>query len=138
MRRRPAIAAVATLACAVALVSVAGAAGGGGTYKGRTAQKRPVQVAVAARSVTLVRVKIRLRCLDGGVLYDDLSDFQPTDLRSRGRFSDVQYGSTDVVHWRGRVRARSVRGKIRVKDRLRSGVTCDSGFVGFAARPAGS
>lgn len=135
MSGRLAAAAIAVLGCGAVLVASAGAAGEAGTYRGKTAQKMRIQASVAGQSVTLVRVKVRLRCLDGGVLYDDLSDFQPSPLRSRGRFSDVQYGPGDVVHWRGRVRSRSLRGKIRVRDRLDNGVTCDSGFVGFAARP---
>lgn len=106
-------------------------------YRGSTAQKNTIRLSVTSKAVTLRRVTIRLRCLDGGVLYDDLEDFEPSPLRRRGRFSDVQFGAGDVVRWRGRVRRGSVRGKIRVKDRLESGVSCDSGFVGFAARPAG-
>ena len=135
MSRRLAAVAVAALICVGPLAPDTGAVGGQ-TFKGKTAQKFRIQLSVEPGSVTLVRVKVRLRCLDGGVLYDDLSDFQFSPLRSRGRFADLQYGTTDVVRWRGRVRKGSVRGKLRVRDRGESGATCDSGFVGFATKPA--
>jgi len=125
-------------ACALlAVVAISAAQAPTGAYRGTTEQNRKVQLRVTAHTVTLIRLKIRLRCLDGSILYDDLSDFAPTRLQTRGRFADVQVGPTDEVLWRGRVRARSVRGKLRVKDKVAGNVSCDSGFVGFAARPAG-
>jgi len=103
-------------------------------FKGKTAQNYNIRVTVIGKRVYLIRFKIRLRCLDGGILFDDLSDFEATRLRAKGRFADLQFGSTDEVRWRGRLRGRTVRGMLRVKDKVRGSVPCDSGQVGFAVR----
>lgn len=103
-------------------------------FRGRTKQDKRIQLAVSRSRITLVRVKVQLRCHDGGLLYDDLSDFEATELRRGSRFSDVQVGPSDEVHLQGRVRGRGVRGKLRVQDTLRGGIRCDSGFVPFSAR----
>jgi hypothetical protein len=101
--------------------------------RGRTAQKQRVKVRVDGTSVKMLHFRARLRCRNGDVLVVDESGFQSTPLRGR-RFHDVQVGSTDEVFFRGRVSGGSVRGKLRVKDRLRKhGVRCTSRWIGFRA-----
>ncbi len=125
----------------VALLSIAlfaTATASAGLYKGKTAQKLKIAIAPAGEHrIKLLRFKIRLRCRDGSLLYDDLSDFEPARLKRDGRFSDLQAGPSDEVIWRGRVRGRKVDGQLRVKDRLENGVPCDSGSVGFAVQQVG-
>ena len=106
-------------------------------YSGKTAQKFHLSVETGKGTITLLRFKIRLRCRDGSLLFDDLSDFEPARLRGGGRFSDLQAGPTDEVVWRGRLGGTKVSGIVRVRDELKSGVPCDSGSVGFAARQGG-
>lgn len=108
----------------------------GRPHRGKTAQKLNIAISLRGQhQLRLLRVKVRLRCRDGGLLYDDLSDFEPTRLRPGGRFADLQVGPTDRVSWRGRLRGGRIVGRIRVTDRLRNGVPCDSGAVSFTARP---
>jgi hypothetical protein len=102
-------------------------------FKGKTAQKRKVRLAVGRNSMKMLRFTIDLQCRNGTTLVVDESGFQPTPLRGR-RFRDVQFGRTDTVFFRGRVTARGVRGRLRVKDRLKSGVRCSSRWVAFRAR----
>lgn len=123
------------MACALLVPGPAGAARPA-VYRGKTAQGRPLQLSVGAREITLVRFKVRMLCRDSSLLFGDLSDFEPSRLRGTS-FADIQYGPHDVVRWRGRVKGASVSGTLRVKDRLKSGVRCDSGPVRFRVKRAG-
>ncbi len=104
-------------------------------FKGKTAQKRPVKVAVGGNVLKLLHFKANLRCRDGSTLVVDERGFVPTKIKGNGSFHDVQVGSTDEVFIRGKRRGKVVRGKIRVKDRLRKGGTrCQSKWIKFAAK----
>jgi hypothetical protein len=131
-----ALGALAALA-AIALPGGAQASPDTHPYSGKTAQKFHLSVATGKGTITLLRFKIRLRCRDGSLLFDDLSDFEPARLRGGGRFSDLQAGGSDEVIFRGRLAKDKVSGILRVRDKLKSGVPCDSGSVGFAVRRVG-
>ncbi len=103
-------------------------------FKGRTGQKRVVRLKTEKHALRIVRFNIRLSCRDGSILIDEESGFVRTPIH-RGRFRDVQVGSTDTVMIRGKAKGRAVRGRLRVKDRLGRGVRCDSRWVKFSARP---
>jgi hypothetical protein len=123
------------LLCAALLPPPGGARNQGHTpYKGKTAQKRPIQISVSQGSLTLIRFKVKLLCRDGSLLFADASDFEATPLSASGRFSDTQRGKSDVVSWTGRLAKGKIKGNLRVKDRLASGVRCDSQAVGFEAK----
>ena len=102
-------------------------------YRGKTSQKQKIQLSSGPGQIIPIRFKVKLICRDGSLLHADLSDFQASPLERSGRFSDVQRGPTDAVSWRGRLRDHKVSGSMRVKDRLPSGVRCDSGRVRFSA-----
>jgi hypothetical protein len=128
----------ALLVCA--LLTANGATAGAAqkrVFKGSTAQDRGIRVAVTKRSIQIKRFKIRLSCRDGSILILDESGFLRTPVRRNGRFRDAQYGRTDEVLIRGRVSRGVVRGRLRVKDKLNSGVRCRSQWVAFTARPRG-
>lgn len=105
-------------------------------YRGKTSQGRPIAVAAAPGRVTLLRFAVRALCRDGSVLHATVDGFEPTTVGPRGRFADVQYGSSDAVSWKGKVASGQISGSLRVKARLRSGVGCDSRTVRFKARRA--
>lgn len=129
--------ALTALCCPLALSASSTSAGAaqGERYTGKTAQKFTITLSVGERRIQMLRFKIRLRCRDGSLLFDDLSDFEPARLKRGGRFSDLQFGPTDEVIARGRVGKGRVSGKLRVRDKLANGVPCDSGAVGFSAAP---
>lgn len=106
-------------------------------FKGSTAQDRGIRVAVQKRSVQIKRFKIELGCRDGSRLILDESGFLRTPVRGNGSFRDVQYGRTDTVYIRGKMRGNSVRGRLRVKDKLRNGVRCHSRWVSFRVKQRG-
>ncbi|HEX6229589.1 MAG TPA: hypothetical protein VFZ41_09045 [Solirubrobacterales bacterium] len=126
----------AVLVCA--LVSVNGATAADAApkrvFKGKTAQKRNIRLDVRPGSIKVIRFKARLACRDGTTLIVDESGFVRTPIR-RGRFRDVQVGRTDEVFFRGTVKRRVVRGRLRVKDKLRNGVRCRSRWIRFTVRP---
>jgi hypothetical protein len=128
----------AVLGCA--LVSINGATVADAAveriFTGRTAQQLSIRLGVDPEGITMIRFKARLTCRGGSFLTVDESGFQWTPVK-RGRFRDVQVGRTDEVFFRGRVGPRSVRGRLRVKDRLGNGVRCSSPWIGFRARPVG-
>ncbi len=115
---------------------VASAAKGSGSrkfLKGKTAQHHPVKFARRGGKLDLIHFVAKLRCSDGTILTDYESGFLPTPVRG-GKLSDHQVGSSDDVFIRAKVHGRSVRGKIRVKDKLRHGkVRCDSRWFKFSA-----
>lgn len=129
------------LVCGLIGVEVAGpaaAAGGSRNFlKGRTAQKHPVKLARKGRKVKMIRFVAKLHCSDGTILTDYESGFLPTPVRG-GKLRDHQIGSTDDVFIRAKLKGRRVRGRLRVKDKLRHGkVRCDSHWLKFSAHPAG-
>ncbi|HET9162667.1 MAG TPA: hypothetical protein VFN89_04380 [Solirubrobacterales bacterium] len=104
-------------------------------YKGKTAQRRPVRITMRGDMLKLRHFTARLRCKGGAALIVDESGFQRTPVRRGGAFRDVQVGSTDEVLFRGRASGKAVRGRIRVKDRLRrGGPRCASPWLAFHAR----
>jgi hypothetical protein len=123
----------------LAMRSMAPAAATGGSYRGKTAQGFRLRARLDSRrhQIFLVRVKVKLRCRDGGLLYDDLSNFEASSLEAGGRFADMQLGPTDEVQWNGRVSGGRLQGNLRVKDKVSGGVQCDSGTVRFGARRIG-
>ena len=136
MRGVRSLACLTLLGLFLALPATAPAAGN--RFSGHTAQGFSLRARLAGKQIFLVRVKVKLRCRDGGLLYDDLSDFEASRLRRGGRFADVQFGPSDEVHWQGRVNGARLHGNLRVKDRLGNGVRCDSGTVRFTIRRQGS
>lgn len=126
----------AALACALLALSalaLAPAAEAGRVYKGKTAQRHPIKIAMRAKSLKVLHFKAKLRCRDGSILIDDESGFLPTPIKGNGSFRDAQVGSTDEVLIRGRRGGHAVRGKIRVTDRVGK-VRCNSKWIKFSAR----
>jgi hypothetical protein len=122
---------------ALGLVGVQVSAAEAATYKGKTAQKRAIRFSGNAKSIDLKRVKVELKCRNGTILVDDVSGFLATPLRSGGKFQDRQFGSTDTVWFRGKRTGKRISGKLRVTDKLGSGVRCNSGWVKFNAKLTG-
>ena len=106
-------------------------------YRGKSDQSRPIQFSTSQNQITLIRFKVKMLCRDGSLLSGDASDFEASALRANGAFADVQHGNTDTVAFKGRVKGNQLKGTLRVKDRLKSGVRCDSGPVSFTAKRAG-
>lgn len=130
------------MACALVTASaVQGATAATGaermTMKGRTGQRYHIALRARGRTVEIMRFSIKLSCRDGSVLIDEESGFQRTPVKAGGSFRDDQLGSTDEVLFGGRLRGHAARGRVRVKDRLGSGVRCDSHWVRFSARARG-
>lgn len=104
-------------------------------YKGKTAQKRPVRITKRGDSIKLRHFVAALKCRNGVRLIVSESGFVRTPLRGNGSFNDVQVGRTDEVFFKGRVRGKLVRGKVRVKDRLhKRGPRCASRWINFRAK----
>ena len=137
MRFKLFIGAVLTCALVSANVAVAAEAAPKRVFKGSTAQKRAIWVAVQPRSIRILRFKAQLSCRDGSRLIVDESGFLRTPVRGNGSFRDVQVGRTDEVFIRGQLRRGVVRGKLRVTDKLNSGVRCNSRWIRFSAKPRG-
>jgi hypothetical protein len=127
---------VCLLVCAL-LCSAQAIAQKQAVYRGKTSQKRAIQIASSPGKIAPIRFKVKMLCRDGSLLFGDASDFEPTPLSASGRFSDTQYGTTDTVAWKGQVKGHTLSGTLRVKDRLKSGVRCDSGPVRFSAELKG-
>jgi len=136
MRFRLAIGAM--MVCALMLVAEGAPLAGAApkrVYKGKTAQKRPVRITKRANSIKLRHFTAALKCRNGVGLIVSESGFVRTPLRGNGGFNDVQVGSTDEVFFKGRVRGKLVRGKVRVKDRLhKRGPRCASKWINFRAK----
>ncbi len=135
MKRKRAVLGM-TLVCVLVTV-LSGQAGGvppsRHSMKGRTVQRYRIVLRAHRRTVEIRRFTIKLSCRDGSTLVDEESGFQRTRLRRGGRFHDDQVGSTDEVWIDGRLGGRGARGKVRVSDRLGSGVRCNSHWVRFTA-----
>jgi hypothetical protein len=124
------------VACGLLAVGVAVPADGAkrNALRGKTKQGFQIKMAVKNRSVKLLRFKIDLKCRDGSNLQVTESGFVKTPVSSKGKFRDVQYGSTDTVYLRGKMRGNRVGGRLRVKDKLGNGVRCQSRWVKFNVR----
>jgi uncharacterized protein YdeI (BOF family) len=105
-------------------------------YRGKTSQGKAIQIASSPKQIAPIRFKVKMLCRDGSLLFGDATDFEATPLSASGSFSDTQYGNTDTVIWKGKVKKNQVKGTLRVKDRLQSGVRCDSGPISFTAKRA--
>lgn len=121
------------LALVLAMTALAGAAARY-SFSGRTAQKHSIRFLVRGHSLYGLGFIIDLSCSDGSTVTDYQRGFQPMPIRSDGRFSDVQSGSTDVVRVSGTLKGKAVSGRLRVTDRLSRTVACDSRTVAFTAR----
>jgi hypothetical protein len=119
---------------------VAGLAGGAdaaprGKAKGRTAQGYRITLAMRGdRSFRILGFKADLECRDGTLLQLEEGGFLPTIVRPNGTFHEMQYGRTDRVYVRGRVRRGSVQGRLRLTDRYGKGNPCKSRWIKFHAR----
>lgn len=102
------------------------------TLSGRTAPHRKVALKVGGRQVLLRSFSIESRCRDGSTLIDAESGFEPSALRA-GRFEDVQSGSTDTVHFAGKVKGAEATGTLEVTDKVGK-VDCSSPKVRFTAQ----
>lgn len=135
MRR---IAACLILTCSAMAISAAfalAASQSESKYVGKTKQHRTIRLKANAKHVRLQSFAIELHCRDGSVLVDQESGFEPTALK-RGKFNDKQYGSTDTVIYKGKVRGRKITGTVKVRDRLGK-VKCSSPTVKFTAKRRG-
>ena len=132
MRARRILACLAAALVAAVLCASLATAKGSGTYRGKTAQGKPIKVKAGPAFLTLGGFQIRLLCHDGSLLFASVSGFEPTPVKG-GRFADRQYGKSDTVTWDGKVSAGKVKGRLEVEDRLASGMHCVSGPVRFRA-----
>lgn len=125
------------LACALATLGAGEAVAGSAArkpVKGRTSQRYRIVLRARERTVEIMRFTIKLSCRDGSTLVDEESGFQRTPVKPGGGFRDDQRGSTDEVWIRGRFRGRRAQGRVRVSDKIASGVRCDSHWIRFVAR----
>jgi hypothetical protein len=121
----------------VALSADAFAAGQGAKVAtGKTGQGRTIRLKVMPGAVKLLGFSIELRCAGGYTLVDQESNFLPSATNRSGRFHDAQVGSTDEVQIRGRLSGSTVKGRVRVRDRLGKH-RCASHWVKFSARQRG-
>jgi hypothetical protein len=104
-------------------------------YVGKTKQHRTIRLRANAKHVRMQGFAIQLHCRNGSVLIDQESGFEPSPLR-HGKFNDKQFGSTDTVIYKGRVRRGKITGTLKVRDRLGK-VRCSSPTVKFTARRRG-
>jgi hypothetical protein len=104
-----------------------------GKLRGRTAQGYPISVAMGSGSIRLLTFKADLECRDGTSLQLEEGGFLPSPLRGNGSVSEAQYGNTDTVYIRARVRGDSVRGRLRLTDRYGKGNPCKSHWIKFHA-----
>lgn len=105
-----------------------------GTLKGRTAQGYGIRVAMqGGNSFKLLGFKADLECRDGTALQLEEGGFLPSRVRPNGTFHEVQYGNTDTVFIRGRVKDGAIRGRLRLTDRYGKGNPCKSRWIKFHA-----
>lgn len=125
------------LVCSLVGVEMASAAEAASrdVAKGRTAQGYRIKLAMrSGHSFKILHFKADLKCRDGSILQLDESGFQPTIVKRNGSFREVQYGSTDKVFIRGRVKGRKVTGKLRLTDRYGKRNPCKSRWIKFRAK----
>lgn len=102
---------------------------------GKTAQGYRIKaVKQGAAKLRLVSFKADLQCRDGTILQLDEGGFLPTAVR-KGRFKDTQFGRTDTIWMRGKVKRTGVRGWLRLTDKLgKKRIHCASRWIGFQVR----
>lgn len=105
------------------------------TFEGKTSQGYGIKVLVKERAFRVHVFQIDLRCRDGSELGLILGGYLWKKVGAAGRFRDAQFGLTDSTYFRGRLRERRIRGRLRVTDRLRDGTRCASRWIGFSATP---
>jgi hypothetical protein len=135
-KKLSAVAACVVLAAVTTSIDAIAADHQGSVARGRTGQGRGIRVKVMSDHIRLLGFSIELNCSGGYLLVDQESGFEPTAVSHGGRLRDRQYGSTDEVLVRGRLQGRTVRGQIRVRDRLGKH-RCSSPWVSFHARARG-
>lgn len=123
---------------AVAAVAADAIAAGhaGHVARGHTGQGRAIRMKVMPGQIKLQSFSIELHCSGGYVLVDAESGFEPTSVSHGGHLRDHQWGSTDEVLLRGHLKGHTVRGQIRVRDRLGKH-RCSSPWVKFTAKERG-
>jgi hypothetical protein len=117
---------------AVSAAFALAASNGETKYVGKTKQHRNIRLKANDQHLRLQSFSIELHCRDGSVLVDQESGFEPTAIRG-GKFNDKQFGSTDTIIYKGKVRGAKVTGTVKVRDRLGK-VRCSSPTVKFTAR----
>ncbi len=132
MRKTMMLIATCALGCAALAIDTASAEPQSGPMKGRTGQGRAIRLQLKQDSVRIKAFTIEARCRDGDYLIIEEGGFLPTKIGKGGRIHDYQYGKTDKVWIRGRLKGRRLRGTIRVTDRWGK-VKCNSGWVRFHA-----
>ena len=132
MRRIAPCLILSCIAMAVPASFALAATGGGTKYVGKTKQHRKIRLTASATQVRMQSFAIELHCRDGSALVDQESGFEPSRLRG-GKFNDTQYGSTDTVTFKGKVRGSKITGTLKVKDRVGK-VRCTSPTVKFTAQ----
>lgn len=125
---------IAALACSLVLGWATADAAPAQTLNGKTAQGYRIKLGVRGHTLKILNFKVELSCRDGSTLLLDEGGFLPTPVKRNGEFRDAQFGRTDTVRFKGRLRSGSVRGLLRVTDKLRNGVDCRSRWIGFVAR----
>jgi hypothetical protein len=128
--------AATSMCVVVGLVAVSDATAAGRNGKvasGKTGQGRSIRIKVMPNAVKLLSFSIELRCGGGYTLIDQESNFLPSPTSRTGQIHDAQVGSTDEVQIRGHHAGSTVKGRIRVRDRLGKH-RCSSPWVKFTAR----
>jgi hypothetical protein len=106
------------------------------TFAGKTSQGYRIKVAVKGSALKILRFDIDLACSDGTLLVLEEAGFLWTKTSPNGKFHDAQFGRTDEVFFRGRLAPKSLRGRVRVTDRLgKKGIRCKSRWISFRASP---
>lgn len=132
MLKRMMLVATCALGCAALAMDAASAAPQPGPLTGKTRQGRSIRLKLKPGRVEIRRFTIETHCRDGSLLIIEESGFEPTRLGKGGRVRDYQYGNTDKVWIRGRLKGHQLRGTVRVTDR-EAGIKCNSGWVRFHA-----
>lgn len=101
-------------------------------YVGKTKQHRTIRLKANAKHVRMQSFAIELKCRDGSILVDQESGFEPSALKG-GKFNDTQYGSTDTVTYKGKVKGKKITGTLKVRDKVGK-VKCSSPTVKFTAK----
>jgi hypothetical protein len=114
------------------LPAVATADPSGQVFSGKTAQHRKLKLKVWGSRVKLLGFAIELHCGGGYTLVDMESGFEASVMR-HGKFAETQYGNTDTVKFRGRVKGGHAIGTVKVTDRLGK-FHCASPTVKFHVR----
>lgn len=121
-------------ALALSLVMADAAAAKTEVVKGRTAQGYRLKAMMKGeRSVRLLNFKADLKCRDGTLLQLAEGGFLPSAVSRGGAIKEVQYGNTDTIFIRGKVKNGTIRGRLRLTDRYGKGNPCKSRWIKFHA-----